>query len=899
LYAVLHESGVYKSDDGGNTWSDISGSGSNLPESGFNNLIIDPNNSNTLYLIGGCDVLFSTFESAGLDPEIVNTAYKSTDGGLTWENLHRNILGEKTGGIKSLVFYNNSSDLIYLGTENGVYYSTDGGNEWRRSSDLPYNTLGGIAVSGTTIYAFTNGAGLFTGTIQNDHSINWDVNPKIKSPVYFAQILKDRTDNNSIYASGYPGGIFKSSDNGATWHEKNFGMVSFKVDDPLRQGYYALAQSNSNPDVFYLGLFEKGVYRSTNRGETWYPVNGQMWEMSNKNITSLVVDNQNENIVYVASDEGVHYTTNGGQDWTSINEGLVSLDVKSLCMSQNNNLYAGTRGYGLYQLNSNRWFAHNGFGEWGTFWPMWDNRPMYQYTSLLIHPDDNSRMIIGTFPQGIYKSSDGGHTWKESNLGWTNDGVFSLVCHPDNPEIVYAGTYNGMNRSLDFGDHWEMWDNGMPGEQWVFSIDFDPTNPDIMYTCSKNGENEGRGVDGFRGTVMKSTDGGANWFEITDGLVIEGEGLQEEYYKIIVDHYDPNILYLAGQHEGIYKSRNGGDSWELWNDGLTNHTPGTNGNNVTNCLAMSADHSMLYFGTDGTGVWRRMISPILPVNNLSAEVQNHKIILQWKFDDLNNNFSHYNIYKADDYFNTINDASLINTVSSVLDTFYMDENILPGNSYYYAVTTNDNAGYENEHFFVLGPVVEYPLQITTTYLDTGRVDVAYRDTLEAMGGISPFSWEIISGSLPTGLEVLSSTGIIRGIPGQAGDFQFAVKVTDSDNPAKSDSANYHLMINQASDILKSDESVPEKFVLKQNFPNPFNLFTSIEYEVPIATDVRITVYDLSGRIVYSFHKKHNPGRYVMKWNGTDKQGNNLASGLYLYEIETKYFKESRRMILLK
>ena len=107
------------------------------------------------------------------------------------------------------------------------------------------------------------------------------------------------------------------------------------------------------------------------------------------------------------------------------------------------------------------------------------------------------------------------------------------------------------------------------------------------------------------------------------------------------------------------------------------------------------------------------------------------------------------------------------------------------------------------------------------------------------------------------------------------------------------------MINQASDILKSDESVPEKFVLKQNFPNPFNLFTSIEYEVPIATDVRITVYDLSGRIVYSFHKKHNPGRYVMKWNGTDKQGNNLASGLYLYEIETKYFKESRRMILLK
>ena len=132
------------------------------------------------------------------------------------------------------------------------------------SEGLPYSTLGGIAVSGETIYAYTNGAGLFKGIIHQDFSITWETDQKVIAEIYFAQVLKDPVNDSTIYASGYPGGIFKSTDNGETWHEKNFGMVSFKVEDPLRQGYYALDISESNPDVLYLGLFGKGVYRSSN-----------------------------------------------------------------------------------------------------------------------------------------------------------------------------------------------------------------------------------------------------------------------------------------------------------------------------------------------------------------------------------------------------------------------------------------------------------------------------------------------------------------------------------------------------------------------------------------------------------------------------------------------------------
>lgn len=100
---------------------------------------------------------------------------------------------------------------------------------------------------------------------------------------------------------------------------------------------------------------------------------------------------------------------------------------------------------------------------------------------------------------------------------------------------------------------------------------------------------------------MKSTDGGAHWFEITTGLNID-----QEFYEIIVDKRDPDILYLATQGEGVFISCNGGASWLSWNEGLTDLVAGTNGNNVANMMVCSADGNFLYFGSAGSGVFKRM-----------------------------------------------------------------------------------------------------------------------------------------------------------------------------------------------------------------------------------------------------------------------------------------------------
>ena len=102
--------------------------------------------------------------------------------------------------------------------------------------------------------------------------------------------------------------------------------------------------------------------------------------------------------------------------------------------------------------------------------------------------------------------------------------------------------------------------------------------------------------------IYRSTDGGAHWCSITQDL-----NVSQEFLKILVDSQDRNTLYLATQNQGVCISNDAGENWRPWNDGLANLSAGTNGNNVANVLALSADGRTLYFATLGASVWRRTI----------------------------------------------------------------------------------------------------------------------------------------------------------------------------------------------------------------------------------------------------------------------------------------------------
>jgi photosystem II stability/assembly factor-like uncharacterized protein len=606
LYAVTHMQGLYKTENSGQSWSDLTAGGSLPLNVGFIDLVIDPVTHDTLYLIGGSDVNES-LAHRGADPAAMNTVYKSTDGGASWVNCNDGSFGANSGAVKGLVISPLDADVLFAATENGVFRSVNGGSSWSRAdAGLHYTHMAGVAISagGGVLYGPTLGGGVFTGSVAPAvYDVVWDTQSALTAEIFHLLVRTHPSDSGIVYASAYPGGVFKSSDGGMTWRECNFGIASFRIDDPKRQGYYAFAVAESDPRTLYLGLYGIGIYKSTDGAETWMPMNGSNQTMRGLPVTDILIHPTNVDDVIVATENGIYCTTSGGSSWSPLNTGLDTLDVRTLAWAGNGRIYAGTRGYEVYLFEeNNRWRQLPGFGQYGTFWPIWNNRPLYQYTSLLFHPTNPNILYIGTFPSGIFKSVDGGQSWREKNVGWLNDGVFSLMFKPGDPNIIYAGTYNGLSVSFDNSEHWRKWSSGWPGEQWVFSIDFDPRNPDIIYACSKNGENEGQGREGFHGTVMKSVNGGNTWTAVTTGL-----NLNNEFYKIVVDKHLPDILYLATQHEGVFISGDAGAHWTPFNEGLTNIVPGTNGNNVTNTMLLSDDGNYLYFGSNGSGVFKRSL----------------------------------------------------------------------------------------------------------------------------------------------------------------------------------------------------------------------------------------------------------------------------------------------------
>jgi photosystem II stability/assembly factor-like uncharacterized protein len=335
---------------------------------------------------------------------------------------------------------------------------------------------------------------------------------------------------------------------------------------------------------------------------------GEAGELAGATVQALLVHTGDPDIVYVAAEEGVWRSINGGRSWSEFSAGLPpNGDVRTLVLGANDQLYAGSRGYGLYtrsafhQAEDDDWRQLPELGNWGARWSSRDNVPLQQLTSLLIQAGDSDILYAGTLPAGIFKTTDGGASWREHNVGFENQGALTLVAgtsdgSPADEQVIYVGTTSGILRSVDHGAAWHRWDAGWPPRQRVSSIAIDPTAPTTLYASSRNGDLAGA----FGGTVMKSTDGGASWFEITKGL-----DLKQSFRTILIDRFDPNIVYLATERDGVFISRDGGATWSSWNEGLWNRVTGGNAKNAKDVLQASADGRLLYLGTSGTGVWRR------------------------------------------------------------------------------------------------------------------------------------------------------------------------------------------------------------------------------------------------------------------------------------------------------
>jgi hypothetical protein len=118
--------------------------------------------------------------------------------------------------------------------------------------------------------------------------------------------------------------------------------------------------------------------------------------------------------------------------------------------------------------------------------------------------------------------------------------------------------------------------------------------------------------------------------------------------------------------------------------------------------------------------------------------------------------------------------------------------------------------------------------------------------------------------------------------------------------------SYTIALLQASlaaittSVEKSDANIPGSFTLGQNYPNPFNPTTTISFSLPQRSNVRLDIYDILGKQVATLiNETRAAGNWNIEWNGLDRYGRHIASGVYFYRLEAGSFMSVKKMVMLK
>ncbi len=363
-----------------------------------------------------------------------------------------------------------------------------------------------------------------------------------------------------------------------------FNSMKWRMIGPHRGGRTVGATGIPHqPNIFYIGVNNGGVWKTTDYGRTWFPIfDGQ----STGSIGTITVAPSNPDIIYVGSGEGLHRpdlstgngiykSTDAGKTWMHL--GLqngqqipkIAVDPKNpdrIFVAVLGHPYGPNEERGIYRsTNGGKTFEkilykdENTGGDDVTIDPhdpniifatLWESRE---------GPWENGAWS-GT-GGGIYKSTDGGTTWKKLSKGLPENLVQAhIAIAPSSSSIIYVaigttepndyGTGKGMGiyRSDDGGENWKkISDDGRPeariGGGDVPELMVDPKNPEIVYSTSI--------------VVWRSVDGGKTW------TGIRGAPGGDDYQNIWINPLQPNIMLVTGD-QGAIITVNGGQTFSSW-----------------------------------------------------------------------------------------------------------------------------------------------------------------------------------------------------------------------------------------------------------------------------------------------------------------------------------------------
>jgi photosystem II stability/assembly factor-like uncharacterized protein len=248
--------------------------------------------------------------------------------------------------------------------------------------------------------------------------------------------------------------------------------------------------------------------------------------------------------------------------------------------------------------NESVWYVATGSsGVWktvnaGTTWtPIFDDQPSYSTGCITLDPSNPDVVWVGTgenvggrhvaYGDGIYRSDNGGTTWKNMGLK-KSEHISEIIVHPDNSDVVWvaaqgplwtSGGERGLYKTSDGGTSWK---KVLGNDQWtgVTDIMIDPRNPQILYAATWDRHRTVAALmGGGPGTALyRSDDGGENWTKLTNGLPKSNMGK----IGITISPQNPDVVYAAIELDrtqgAVYRSSNRGASWTKMSDTVSGGT---------------------------------------------------------------------------------------------------------------------------------------------------------------------------------------------------------------------------------------------------------------------------------------------------------------------------------------
>lgn len=549
--------GIYRSTDGGNSWTLIGSSV--FSGQRINEIVIDPTNRNKWIISTDAGIYITTNGGGSFSRTLSGVA-----SALRMHPTNPNILWAALGAI-------------WGSSANGVYVSTNGGSTWTRYSALPLGTS--------------------VGRIELDVCRS---NPNVLY-VAFGQNTSSGARIHSVWKTTNGGSSWTQLTNAPTGSGQSWYDLVMRVDP-------------NDPNIAYLGEVE--MYRTTDGGSSWTKVNGSSLSTAHVDQHALEFDPVDSSKIYIGCDGGLFYSENRGTTRMHLNSGrgtmeFYAFDVHPTSASR---LVAGTQDNGTQVRSTSNTYSVtlSGDGFWtaykrtdpntvlgevyyamvyrstngGSSWSFVFNGsgdPRSPWSAPLVNdPNNPSTFYVGTVY--VYRSTSNGisGSWNRISPDLTRgSGSLSVIAiAPSNSNVIYTGSDDGaVYVSTDGGSTWNARYTGLPTRS-VGGIAVDPNNPGTVYV----------GLQGFgSGHVYKSTSYGSSWTNISGNLP------DTPVNFLIVNPIAPNML-IAATDTGVFVTTDGGSNWAKLGTGLPS----------TPCLHLRANPATgyLYVGTYGRGIWR-------------------------------------------------------------------------------------------------------------------------------------------------------------------------------------------------------------------------------------------------------------------------------------------------------